>query len=215
MRWLLVCSFLLTGWHATMAQSLTQLPNADFSHWDQAEPVGWQTNNVYDEQRKLMQTVVVPAGTTGARLLAKRVIYRPDPPALESWYAGQLSSPLVPFMPPAGKPVALTIHYRFRPDSADVLRAEIQLDTRDLKPRSTEPDPACICRFAGINGPILLPANQTSVTLKATFSDPASPDQVPRSCSLYVWKIRFWLENPSTHAHEATEAVIDQITLEP
>src|SRR5207237_5052673 len=100
--------------------------------------------------------VVEPAGTVGARLLAKRVVYRNDAPVIDAWYGGELSSALMPFMPSEGKPIALTIHYKFRPDSADVLRAEIQLESCDNEPGTMNPDKNCRCQFKWINGPISL-----------------------------------------------------------
>lgn len=76
----------------TGAQSVQTLPNANFNQWVQDEPASWYTNNVYDNQGKLVQAVVIPAGTTGARLLAKHVVYRAETPKLESWYADPDSS---------------------------------------------------------------------------------------------------------------------------
>lgn len=197
-----------------MAQSLGQIPNADFSRWLNDEPVGWHTNNVYDEQGKLVQTLVKPLGTSGVQLGTKRVIYRTDDPAIDAWYSGQLSSALIPYMPEAGKPIALTIRYRFKPDSADVLRAEVRLESRDKLPDNVTPDPACTCRFSADNGPLLLAPNNTSMTVRAMFAG-ATPTVQPPGCAMYVWKIRFWVANDTTHPHEATEAVIDKIVLEP
>lgn len=197
------------------AKLLQQLPNANFSKWTQAEPDGWYTNNVYNEQGQLQQAVVVPAGANGARLLAKRVVYRTDTPIIDAWYGGQLTSALMPFMPTEGKPIALTIHYSFQPDSADVLRAEVQLQSRDNEPGTLNPDKNCFCQFKGINGPVRLSPTENSITLQATFADANSPSQVPPGCMMYVWKIKFWLENATTHPHAATKAIIEKITLQP
>lgn len=196
------------------AQTLRNVPNGDFSRWNGTEPVGWHTNNVYDEQGKLVQTLVKPLGRSGVQLGAKRVVYRTDAPAIDAWYGGQVTSALIPYMPEAGKPIALTIRYRFRPDSADVLRAEVQLESRDKLADHLTPDPACVCRFNTGNGPLLLSPATNSVTVRATFAG-ANTDIRPPGCAMYVWKIRFWLTNATTHLHEATEAIIEQISLEP
>ncbi|WP_375444498.1 hypothetical protein [uncultured Fibrella sp.] len=196
------------------AQLLRQLPNADFSRWRAAEPTGWHTNNVYDEQGTLQQTLVKPLGTSGVQLLAKRVVYRTDVPVIDAWYGGQLWSALVPYMPEVGKPIALTIRYRFRPDSADVLQAEVRLESRDKLPDHVTPDPACACRFSGADGPLILSPTTTSVTVRAQFVGATSAARPP-GCAMYVWKIRFWLTNATTHPHEGTEAIIEQISLEP
>ncbi|MEZ0541101.1 hypothetical protein [Fibrella arboris] len=196
------------------AQPLRNVPNGDFSRWSTNEPVGWHTNNVYDEQGTLQQSLVAPAGTAGVRLLAKQVIYRSETPVIDAWYGGQLSSPSIPYMPEAGKPVALTIRYRFKPDSADVLQAEVRLESRDKLADHVTPNPACTCRFNSLDGPLNLSPVGNSVTLRAQFAGP-DPSVRPAGCAMYVWKIRVWLTNKTTHPHTASEAIIENIRLEP
>ena len=202
----------------TLSQSLKQLPNADFSRWKEAEPVGWFTNNVYDEQGKLVQTLVQPAGTVGAKLGVKRVVFRAAAPALTGFRAGELSSPPIPYLADAGKPIQLQFSYQFAPDSADVLRADISLDTRDTEPGTLVAANACACKLTSSLGrfPLVLPpaATPQTITVGAIFGGGTTPNAVPANCLLFAWKIRFWLDKPvagPTHPHEASVAVIGEL----
>lgn len=215
--WIIALGLELT--QLATAQPLQHIPNAAFSQWNGPEPVGWVTNNVYDEQGKLLRALVVQASTAGAALRVNRTIHRAEVPALVAFEGGMLSSRLVPFMPTADKPVRLQIRYQFIPDSADILRTDLILDSRNTEPGTLKPDNTCDCQLKSAlgSGSVVLPATPTSqtVTFEAVFTNPANSAIAPPGCAVYVWKIRFWLENKTTHLHEATTAVIEQVEILP
>ncbi len=215
----LLTSLLLLQGYCSTAQALQQIPNADFSRWTGPEPTGWQSNNVYDDRGKLLRTLVEPAETAGAKLTVKRVVHREEAPAIVSFDGGMLTSRLVPFMPTAEKSVRLQVRYRFVPDSADILKADVLLDSRNNEPGRLTPDLTCDCQLKSPfgSGPVTLPAAGTSqtVTFDAVFTNPADPSAVPPGCPMYIWKIRFWIENKATHPHERTEAIIEQVQIRP
>lgn len=201
------------------AQSLTHVPNADFSRWNGPEPAGWYTNNVYDEQGKLLRTVVEHAGTTGVRLLALRTVHRAAAPALVAYEGGELTSPLLPQFVDPKQPVQLQIRYQFAPDSADVLRVDVSLESRDTEPNSPKPNPHCTCTVTSSLGtlPLSLPvaSDAKRLTVNAVFASTERPNLPPPGCLLYVWKVRFWLENKSSHLHEKTTATLEHVDYQP
>ena len=217
MRTLPILLLLVLSLPAALAQRLQQLPNAAFTQWTGPEPVGWQTNNVYDDKGKLLRSLVEPVGTAGARLVVKRVVHREETPAIVVFEGGALNSPLRPFMPPADTPVRLLVRYQFVSDSADVLMAAVSLESRNTETGTPKPDKTCDCELKNPpgSGPITLPAAATSQTVAfdAVFPNATSPGTVPPGCMMYVWKIRFWIENKSSHPHEGTTALIEQVQL--
>ena len=199
--------------HAFLASA--QIPNSDFSQWQNNEPVSWRTNNIYDDQAKLQQAVVGSAGNSGAKLLVKKVIYRAETPSIISFYGGKLESKLAMFMPKAGTAIQLSFNYSFKSDSADVLKAEISLNSRNNEIGTLNENKICVCQLKNdFGGEILmLPASENSktISLKAVFPNNADPNKLPPECAMYVWKIKFWLENSATHLHEKTVAIIEKI----
>lgn len=197
--------------------SFAQIPNADFSQWQNNEPTNWLTNNLYDSDKKFTEAFVIPASGKGAKLLVKKIAHTTEEPAVVSYYGGKIESRLIPMMIESGKSIQLSFDYEFKSDSADVLKAQITLESRNTHDGTLTPNKRCDCQLKNDTGGeiITLPATESRkiISLKAIFSNNTEPNKVPVGCMMYVWKIKFWLENTSTHPHENTYAIIEKIQL--
>lgn len=192
--------------------SLAQLSNGTLSQWENQEPVEWITNNLYDPDRKLVEGVVVPAGTNGAKLAVKKLKFEaPDSLQMGGYLAGSLSSFLTPQFVEAGKSLTLSLNYQWKADGGDVLKARVE-----VSPRSTdrEGNPLAVCNCQLPNGEMVLKPTQgnQTITWQVQFPGSPNPNAVPDKCRVYVWKIQVWIENTTSHPHEGSEALIQSVS---
>ena len=197
----------------TATFGFAQIGNNTLSQWENQEPVEWLTNNLLDPDGKVVEIVVMPVGTSGAKLLVKKLkLEAPDSLQLDGYLAGNLSSLLSPQFVEMGNPLTLALSYQWQGVGDDVLKARVE-----ISPRSTdrEGNPLAVCNCQLTNGETILKPTQGSQTVswQVRFPGSANPNVVPDKCRLYVWKVQFWIENTSSHPHEGSEALIQSVSI--